>query len=119
MQFGFRPGLGTEIALLTVLDELRMRADRGQSAILILLDLSAAFNTVNHKIILVRLKEIGVEGMALKWFQSYLSNKQQAVTLPPYQSKFDNIQYGVPQGSAISPILFNIYMSPLISIIKS
>lgn len=119
MQYGFRPAHGTETALLTVLDDLRWQADRGQSGILILLDLSAAFDTVNHERLLARLRETGIVGMAWEWLRSYLKDRRQAVFLSPFKSAFSNTPCGVPQGSAISPILFNIYLRPLVDIIKS
>lgn len=118
-QFGFRPLHGTESALVAVLDDLRTRADSGQTAFLVLLDMSAAFDTVDHKILARRLADIGVVGGARDWIVSYLNDRQQAVTLSPFTSSFRTVRQGVPQGSAISPILFNLYLRPLIALIKS
>lgn len=118
-QFGFRPLHGTESALVAVLDDLRTRADSGHAAFLVLLDMSAAFDTVDHNILVRRLEDIGVVGGVHDWIASYLNNRQQAVTLSSFTSLFRNIRQGVPQGSAISPILFNLYLRPLIALIKS
>ncbi len=88
----------------------------GKISILILLDLTAAFDTVSHKILLKRLSHhLGITGTALTWFQSYLSNRYQFVTIngnpPP-------VKHGVPQGSVLGPILFTIYLLPLGQIIR-
>ncbi|XP_078503843.1 gap junction alpha-10 protein [Lissotriton helveticus] len=118
-QFGFRPAHGTESALVTVLDDLRTRTDQGRAVFLVLLDMSTAFNTVSHTILIRRLEEIGVSGLALNWLISYLDNRHQMVALPPFKSNIRKVGQGVPQGSAISPILFNLYLRPLIQLIKS
>ena len=74
-QSGFRPAHGTESALVTVLDDLRMTADQGQFVALVLLDLSAAFDMVDHSILLSRLADCGDQGPALGWCKSYLDNR--------------------------------------------
>jgi hypothetical protein len=81
---------------------------------LLLLDLSAAFDTVNHEILLNRLKCVfGIDDVALKWFRSYLSNRTQSVVIDDARSDPMPLLTGVPQGSVLGPLLFSLYMKPL------
>lgn len=80
-QFGFRPGFGTETALVVLVDDLRQEIDEGSASLLILLDLSAAFDTIGHDILLGCLTELGIGGTVLQWFRSYLSGRFQKVEL--------------------------------------
>ena len=82
--------------------------------------MSAAFDTVNHKILLSRLSEsYGIKGMALKWFNSYLTNRKQFVAINNAVSSVWDQNVGVPQGSVLGPILYVLYTSPVADIIKS
>ena len=84
------------------------------------LDLSAAFDTVDHDILLFRLQQrFGVTGMPLLWFKSYLSNRMQYVSVDGEASLNHALQCGVPQGSVLGPILYLLYTSPLSHIVKS
>ena len=94
-QLGFRPGFGTETALVALYDDLCWERDGGSVTLLILLDLSVAFNTVDHGILLERLADLGVGGTALQWFCSYL------VVLGEHYSAPWILQYGVPQGPVL------------------
>ncbi|KAK5933148.1 hypothetical protein CgunFtcFv8_004799 [Champsocephalus gunnari] len=85
---------------------------------LILLDLSAAFDTVSHTILLTRLRDIGIEGTALRWLQSYLTERSHFICLNNHSSAKASVTQGVPQGSVLGPLLFIIYILPLGQILR-
>ena len=96
-----------------------MNLDRTKPSILVLLDLSAAFDTVDHSILLDRLhNQIGISGSVFNWLKSYLTVRKMFVSMEGYSSKSYKITCGVPQGSISGPTLFNLYMLPLGSIIR-
>ncbi|KAK7912672.1 hypothetical protein WMY93_012883 [Mugilogobius chulae] len=113
-QSGFRPSHSTETALIRVTSDLLMASDSGSTSLLILLDLSAAFDTIDHSILLHRLQHhIGLSGTALHWFHSYLTDRTEYVALGDTKSRPHKVTCGVPQGSVLGPTLFTIYMLPL------
>lgn len=118
-QSGFRAYHSTVTALLETVDNIRLSLDARQSAILVLLDLSAAFDTISHCILLDRLRDLGVGGAALAWFRSYLADRAAKVQLGAFTSGSQRIDKGVPQGSILSPTLFNMHVAPLANVIKS
>uniref|UniRef100_A0A8C2B7I6 Reverse transcriptase domain-containing protein n=1 Tax=Cyprinus carpio TaxID=7962 RepID=A0A8C2B7I6_CYPCA len=118
-QSGFRPYHSTETALLRVTNDLLLSSDRGCISLLVLLDLSAAFDTIDHTILLYRLEHfVGINGSALAWFKSYLYDRHQFVAVNEDVSHRSQVQYGVPQGSVPGPLLFTLYMLPLGDIIR-
>ena len=114
LQSGFKSLHSTETALLKVSNDLRRSADNNKCSILLNLDLSAAFDTLDPDILFQRLnKYLGISGNALLWFKSYFIGRSQTVYFNDEKSDVKALKYGVPQGSVLGPILFNIYMLPL------
>jgi len=107
---GFRPYYSTT-ALIRITNDLLLSSDHGFISLLVLLDLSAAFDTIDHNILLNRLKnDVGIYGTALAWFKSYLSDRYQFVAVNGKMSYRSQVQYGIPQGSVPGPLRFTLYM---------
>ncbi len=114
----YRKGHSVETALIKIKNDIDLALDQGFGIILILLDLSAAFDTIDHWILLRRLAtEVGLSGNVLKWFQSYLEGRSQKVVIEGKTSSSTPLSTGVPQGSVLGPLLFLIYILPLGKII--
>ena len=119
-QSGFRANHSTETALAKVTNDLLIASDQGFVSVLVLLDLSAAFDTIDHAILLQRLEQlISIKGTALSWFKSYFADRFQFVQINDESSVHTKVNHGVPQGSVLGPILFSIYMLPLGNIIRT
>ena len=112
-QFGFRKNHSTSHAVMEVMDSIYQNWDNHDVTMGIFLDLQKAFDTVNHYILLKKLEIYGIRGIILKWFTSYLTNRRQYTVLQNYESEFECITYGVPQGSVLGPLLFLIYVNDI------
>ena len=117
-QSAYKSYHSTETALLCVTNDILNSMGKGDVTALTLLDLSAAFDTIDHGLLLDRLGVwFGIEGDALKWVESYLSNRCQLISIQGKLSIPMSLIYGVPQGSVLGPLLFILYTTPLSQII--
>ena len=118
----YRKNHSTETALLKVKNDLLMNMNMNKQhvSLLVFLDMSAAFVTVDHGIMIERLSsKLGFSGTAISWFQSYLCGRSQRVTVRGTVSDRFDVPYGVPQGSCLGPLLFTIYVSKLFDVIQT
>ena len=119
-QHGYKVYHGTETMQLRVVNDVLIGFDSNTATILLLIDLSAAFDTVDiEKLLDILQKDIGIGGIALQWFKSFLTGRTQCVKIENSLSDILPVVFGVPQGSVLGPILFNIYISSLSSVIRN
>ena len=112
-QFGFRPKHSTYMAIAQLVDKIHCAVEKNESTIGVFLDLSKAFDTIDHKILLHKLEHYGFRGIVLDWFKSYLSNRTQYVFFNNCKSEMKEIVCGVPQGSILGPLLFILYVNDI------
>lgn len=120
LQSAYRAFHSTETAVLKVMSDILQAIDSGNLAVLTLLDLSAAFDTVDHTTLLRRLEaSYGLRGTVISWFRSYLDGRTQFVYCGSRSSKATRLRCGVPQGSVLGPILFLLYTADLLRVIRN
>ena len=119
-QSAYKQSHSTETALMKILNDIYKNIDDQKVSILVALDLSAAFDTLDHSTLLQRLSRVfGVRGLALDWIETYLTDRKQFVKIDEHSSDILDCPYGVPQGSVLGPLLFSLYFSPVSNIIMS
>jgi len=110
-QFGFRKRRNTTLAAVDFVTRLTDSIDSGNLSIGVFLDLSKAFDTVSHEILLDKLSYYGLTPNALRWFESYLTKREQYVCIEDFNSNPKPVTCGIPQGSALGPVLFLIFVN--------
>ena len=120
LQSAYRKFHCTETALLKVQSDILQSLDKGNVTVLVMLELSAAFDTIDHHILLHRFEHLfRITGLALQWITSYLGNRYQAVVIDGKRSAPVLLQYGVPQGSVLGPKMYTMYTRPLGDVIRN
>jgi hypothetical protein len=116
-QHAYRKMHSCETALLTMLNEAFLAVDNGMVLPLVLLDLTAAFDVVDHELLLIKCQKFGIHDSANEWLRCYLSGRKQRVSCSGHQSELTELPCGVPQGSVLGPLLFSIFISEISTVI--
>ena len=117
-QCGFRKGYGTQHCLLAMLEKWKSAVDRGKSSGALLTDLSNPFDCLSHELLLAKLHAYGFSIEALRLIHSYLTNRKQATKVNLSYSPWEEILFGLPRGSILGPLLFNIFLCDLFFIMN-
>ena len=119
-QSAYKLGHSTESALLSIKNDVRLAFAKGEVTAVVLLDQSAAFDTIDHDTLLDSLSSwFSVSGVVLDWFKSYLSDHVQCIKIGSISSDAKKLLYGVPQGAVLGPIPFSLYTTPLSKVIQN
>jgi hypothetical protein len=119
-QSAYRRDHSTETAILRMLNDAYCTADNKSRTLLVQLDPSAAFDTIDHSTLLKRLEcTFGLSGAVLRWVRSYISCRSQYVHVGQKQSATVLYEYGLPQGSVLGPLIYTLYVAPIASVIAS
>ena len=118
-QYGFQKNHSTELALLNLKENILDCFNKSLKSLAIIIDFTKAFDCIDHNILKKKLKWYGVNSAVLAFFSSYLSERNQFVKLNEYSSGFLQTKSGIPQGSILGPLFFNIYVNDLVKCIDS
>ena len=112
-QYGFREGYSTTLALIDIMDTIKSRLDNNEFGIGIFIDIKKAFDTVNHNLLFSKLEHYGFRGHSLQLLKSYVSDRRQYTKINNSTSRVNSLNYGVPQGSVLGPLLFLLYVNDI------
>ena len=120
LQSSYRKGHSTKTTLLKIVNDILLNMNKQNVTLVFLLDLSAAFDTVDHDILIQRLTtKFGINGVVLNWFKSYLEGRSQHVSVQGSVSEKFDLKWGGSQGSCLGPLLFKLYTSELFNILEA